>query len=129
MSTPIESVLVVEDDAALREALIHTLHAAGIAALAAGDAEEALQKMQTEDIALVISDVHMPGPNGYELLTSIKQLRPDLPQLRLPVPDHRLAVRALPCRVAPAPAIPIPCIADADSLSSTPAYARSSASK
>ena len=79
MSTPIESVLVVEDDAALREALIDTLHAAGIAALAAGDAEEALQKMQTEDIALVISDVHMPGPNGYELLTSIKQLRPDLP--------------------------------------------------
>jgi two-component system, response regulator FlrC len=79
MSTPIESVLVVEDDAALREALIDTLHAAGIAALAAGDAEEALQKMQTEDIALVISDVHMPGPNGYELLTSLKQLRPDLP--------------------------------------------------
>ena len=79
MSTPIESVLVVEDDAALREALIDTLHAAGIAALAAGDAEEALQKMRTEDIALVISDVHMPGPNGYELLTSIKQLRPDLP--------------------------------------------------
>ena len=79
MSTPIESVLIVEDDAALREALIDTLHAAGIAALAAGDAEEALQKMQTEDIALVISDVHMPGPNGYELLTSIKQLRPDLP--------------------------------------------------
>jgi len=79
MSTPIESVLVVEDDAALREALIDTLHAAGIAALAACDAEEALQKMQTEDIALVISDVHMPGPNGYELLTSIKQLRPDLP--------------------------------------------------
>jgi len=79
MSTPIGSVLVVEDDAALREALIDTLHAAGIAALAAGDAEEALQKMQTEDIALVISDVHMPGPNGYELLTSIKQLRPDLP--------------------------------------------------
>jgi two-component system response regulator FlrC len=79
MSTLKESVLVVEDDAALREALIDTLHAAGIAALAAGDAAEALQKMQTEEIALVISDVHMPGPNGYELLTSIKQLRPDLP--------------------------------------------------
>jgi two-component system response regulator FlrC len=28
---------------------------------------------------LVISDVQMPGPNGYQLLSSIKQLRPDLP--------------------------------------------------
>jgi two-component system response regulator FlrC len=79
MSTPKESVLVVEDDAALREALIDTLQAAGIAALAAGGAAEALQKMASEEIALVISDVHMPGPNGYELLTAIRQLRPDLP--------------------------------------------------
>ena len=74
-----ESVLVVEDDAALREALIDTLQAAGISALAAGDAAEALQRLELEEIALVISDVHMPGPNGYELLTSIKRLRPDLP--------------------------------------------------
>ena len=79
MSTPIESVLVVEDDAPLREALIDTLQAAGIAALAAGGAAEALQRIAAGEIALVISDVHMPGPNGYELLTSIKQLRPDLP--------------------------------------------------
>jgi two-component system response regulator FlrC len=79
MSTLKESVLVVEDDAALREALIDTLHAAGISALAAGDAAAALQCLETEEIALVISDVHMPGPNGYELLTSIKRLRPDLP--------------------------------------------------
>jgi two-component system, response regulator FlrC len=79
MSTLKESVLVVEDDAALREALIDTLHAAGISALAAGNAAAALHCLETEEIALVISDVHMPGPNGYELLTSIKRLRPDLP--------------------------------------------------
>jgi len=30
-------------------------------------------------VALVISDVQMPGPNGYQLLSSIKRLRPDLP--------------------------------------------------
>jgi len=74
-----ESVLVVEDDAALREALLDTLRAAGLSALPAPDAPSALQLLASEEIALVISDVQMPGPNGYELLTSIRRLRPDLP--------------------------------------------------
>ena len=79
MSKANESVLVVEDDAALREALVDTLHAAGLPALSAADAPGALQLLQNKEIALVISDVQMPGPNGYQLLSSIKQLRPDLP--------------------------------------------------
>jgi two-component system, response regulator FlrC len=74
-----ESVLMVEDDAALREALLDTLRSAGITALGASDAPTALQMLESEDIALVVSDVQMPGPNGYELLSSIKRLRPDLP--------------------------------------------------
>ena len=74
-----DAVLVVEDDAALREALLDTLRAAGLAALAAADAPGALQLLAGEDIGLVISDVHMPGADGYELLSSIKRLRPYLP--------------------------------------------------
>ncbi len=76
MSTVNDAVLVVEDDAALREALIDTLRAAGPAVLAAAEAQGALQLLASEDIGLVISDVHMPGANGYELLSSIKRLRP-----------------------------------------------------
>jgi two-component system, response regulator FlrC len=79
MSTLKESVLVVEDDAALREALVDTLRAAGLPALCACDAPAALQLLQSQEIAVVISDVQMPGPNGYQLLSSIKRLRPDLP--------------------------------------------------
>jgi two-component system response regulator FlrC len=79
MSDLTESILVVEDDAALREALIDTLRAAGLEALPAVDAIEALRLLAEREIALVISDVQMPGPNGYQLLTSIKRLRPDLP--------------------------------------------------
>jgi two-component system response regulator FlrC len=74
-----ESVLVVEDDAALREALLDTLRAAGLPALSAPDAAGALRLLASEEVALVISDVQMPGANGYELLTSIRCLRPDLP--------------------------------------------------
>src|ERR1700743_180124 len=79
MSKLNDAVLVVEDDAALREALLDTLRAAGIAALSAADAQAALQLLSSEDIGLVISDVHMPGANGYELLSSIKRMRPYLP--------------------------------------------------
>ena len=79
MNTPKESVLIVEDDADLREALTDTLQAAGIPAAAAGNAGEALKLLESQEIALVISDVQMPGPNGYELLASIKRVRADLP--------------------------------------------------
>jgi two-component system response regulator FlrC len=79
MNTLNESVLIVEDDADLREALIDTLRAAGLAAIAAGDAVQALKLLESTEIALVITDVQMPGPSGYELLASIKRLRPDLP--------------------------------------------------
>ena len=79
MSKLSDAVLVVEDDAALREALLDTLRAAGLAALEAADAQAALALLSSEDIGLVISDVHMPGANGYELLSSIKRMRPYLP--------------------------------------------------
>jgi two-component system, response regulator FlrC len=79
MSNVNDSVLVVEDDAALREALVDTLRAAGLMALAAADSQSALQLLAGEEIALVISDVQMPGANGYELLASIKRMRPYLP--------------------------------------------------
>ena len=79
MSKLNDAVLVVEDDASLREALLDTLRAAGLAALSAADAQAALQLLSSEDIGLVISDVHMPGANGYELLSSIKHMRPYLP--------------------------------------------------
>jgi two-component system, response regulator FlrC len=79
MSNMNDSVLIVEDDAALREALVDTLRAAGLMALAACDAQSAMQLLASEEIALVISDVQMPGANGYELLASIRRMRPFLP--------------------------------------------------
>ena len=79
MSKVIDAVLVVEDDATLREALVDTLRAAGLSPLAAADAQGALQLLASEDVGLVISDVNMPGANGYELLSAIKRMRPYLP--------------------------------------------------
>ena len=83
MNTLKESVLIVEDDTDLREALTDTLHAAGLSAVAASGADEALRLLESEEIALVISDVQMPGPSGYELLSSIKRLRAEGDQRRV----------------------------------------------
>jgi two-component system response regulator FlrC len=73
------AVLVVEDDATLRGALLDTLCAAGLNAIAAADAAGALRLLASAPIALVISDIQMPGMDGYKLLATIKAARPDLP--------------------------------------------------
>ena len=72
------SVLLVEDDAALREALADTLQLAGYAFDAVGSAEHALRALAQESFDLVISDVNMPGMDGHQLLA---QLRIDYPYL------------------------------------------------
>ncbi|MDR3394648.1 MAG: sigma-54 dependent transcriptional regulator [Parasulfuritortus sp.] len=72
-------ILVVEDDAALREALTDTLELAGHRVVAAPDAEAALATLGRETVDLVLSDVQMPGMDGHELLRRIKIVNPGIP--------------------------------------------------
>ncbi len=72
-------VLIVEDDAALREALSDTLELAGIAVSAVADAPAALASIERQDIGMVVSDVQMPNMDGHALLRKIRSERPDLP--------------------------------------------------
>lgn len=72
-------VLVVEDDANLREALTDTLELAGYTAIAASDAEQALAWLDRGNPGLVLSDVQMPGMDGHALLNTLKARRPDIP--------------------------------------------------
>ncbi len=75
------TLLVAEDDDALREALCDTLEMAGHRVLAVGDGHSALNVLKTQDpvVHLLISDVHMPGMDGHSLLREVKRLFPDLP--------------------------------------------------
>jgi two-component system response regulator FlrC len=72
-------ILVVEDDAALREALTDTLEIAGYSVMAAADAEQALAWMETGAPGLVLSDVQMSGIDGHALLRLVRHRRPDIP--------------------------------------------------
>lgn len=74
-------VLIVEDDAALREALVDTLSLAGYEWLEADSAESALLTLKKQAVDIVISDVQMGGMDGLALLRSIKNNWPQLPVL------------------------------------------------
>ena len=78
MKEPEGTVLVVEDDEALRDALLDTLLTAGIPAVGAADAAAATTRLKRADVGLVISDVQMPGVDGNQLLATCRRLRPDL---------------------------------------------------
>jgi two-component system, cell cycle sensor histidine kinase and response regulator CckA len=62
------TVLVVEDDPALRALMVRTLSAKGYRALEASDGIEALERLAADpDIELVVTDIVMPRMNGVEL--------------------------------------------------------------
>ncbi len=72
-------ILVVEDDAALREAICDTLELAGQAVLSAAGGEEALALLARRSVALVVSDVRMLPVDGIALLKEIRSRLPHLP--------------------------------------------------
>jgi len=74
-------VLLVEDDRALREALIDTLSLGGHDFCAVDCAEAALLALEEETFSLVVSDVNMPGMDGHQLLAQIRRRQPHLPVL------------------------------------------------
>lgn len=66
------SVLLVDDEAKIREGLGKILLAAGYPCVTAASAREALQHLAGRDFAVVVSDVVMPGMGGMELLAEIR---------------------------------------------------------
>jgi len=79
MST--SKILVVEDDAGLREALVDTLLLAGYQCIDADSGEAALLHLQKHAVDLVVSDVQMGGMSGLSLLRSIKNQAKNIPVL------------------------------------------------
>jgi two-component system response regulator FlrC len=78
---PNKSVLIVEDDAALRDALVDTLRANDISVVSADGGAEALAVLNSEEIGLVVSDVQMHPMSGPELLQAIRQRDASLPTI------------------------------------------------
>lgn len=72
-------ILIVEDDHALREALLDTASLAGFDATGASDGRAALARLEGDDFDLVISDIQMEPMDGHALLREIRSRNRDLP--------------------------------------------------
>jgi len=76
-----ETVLVVEDDPTLREALCDTLELGGFQVEQAGDGGAALACLKRTKVGMVISDVQMRPMDGHTLLARVKERFPHIPVL------------------------------------------------
>ncbi|WP_460953198.1 ATP-binding protein [Pseudomonas marginalis] len=89
-----ETVLIVEDDPAVRVLVSAVLKELGYAFVEAGDADTALPIIESEQrIDLMISDVGLPGMNGRQLAEIGRQIRPELKVLFITGYAEHAAVR------------------------------------
>ena len=73
------SLLITDDDPNFRETLEGVFAPRGFRTLLAGDGEEALHIVRTQEVHLLLLDVHMPKLTGLETLRLVKQFKAMLP--------------------------------------------------
>ncbi len=79
-----KTILLVDDERDLRAVLAEILEKAGYAVIAAPDAEAALSVLLNKThIDLVITDLHLPGISGTELVAVLRKGMPDVPVILL----------------------------------------------
>ncbi|AAV95874.1 sigma-54 dependent transcriptional regulator [Ruegeria pomeroyi] len=92
----IGKVLLVDDDAAVREALGQTLDLADYAVQTAGSFVAAKDHITATFDGVIVSDIRMPGRDGFHLLSYAQDIDPDLPVILLTGEgDIPMAVRAM----------------------------------
>jgi PAS domain S-box-containing protein len=93
-------VLVVDDDSDARELMGVVLHGSGAIVLTADSADEAIDVLQREPVDVLVSDIGLPGEDGYTLMRRVRAMWPDrrLPAVAVTayvgLPDRRAAIEA-----------------------------------
>jgi len=70
------TILIVDDEPVMQSLLEKILAREGYKTFIAGDGVAALEILDKESVSLVLSDIKMPGMNGFELLKEIKTKYP-----------------------------------------------------
>lgn len=79
----LRTVLVIEDDAAIRRGVVDALKFEGFTALEAADGEAGLKSALQVDCDLVLLDLALPKLHGLEILREVRRVRPTLPVIVL----------------------------------------------
>lgn len=77
-ATATKDILVIEDDAILREALSEWLQTAGYSVRTAADGRAGLAAVKLAAPALVVTDIHMPEVAGTMVIAELKQRYPEI---------------------------------------------------
>ena len=90
------TVLLVDDDAAVREALGQTLELADLTCIAAGSFVVAADHIVQEFDGVIVSDIRMPGRDGFHLLAHVRGVDAEIPVILLTGEgDIPMAVKAM----------------------------------
>ncbi|MBR6521126.1 MAG: response regulator transcription factor [Oscillospiraceae bacterium] len=80
-------ILIVEDDNELCQLFRKVLEKNGYEAISACDGLDALNKLETEYVDLIISDVMMPNMDGYEFVRELREAKIEIPILMITAKD------------------------------------------
>lgn len=83
MTMPKQTILVVEDDAAIRRGLVDAMRLEGFEALQAADAKSGLDAAVGSGCDLVLLDLRLPKGDGFSVLKGVRSVRPTLPVIIL----------------------------------------------
>jgi putative two-component system response regulator len=91
------SILIVDDEELVQDLLIRILERGSYQNVkVASSAEQAWKLVETEDFDLILTDMHMPGTSGIELLSDVHRSYPDIGTLMISgTNDETLAEKAL----------------------------------
>ena len=96
MSAPLPPVLVIDDEKNMRLSLQAMLGDEGYQARTVESAEEALALLAKEKFFMVLTDAHLTGMTGYELLSRMRTAHPEIPVLMITAyATPKLAVEAI----------------------------------
>ncbi|MDZ4661781.1 MAG: response regulator [Pseudomonadota bacterium] len=76
---PMEKALLVEDDPLIQEILVEYLHNNKFKVDTVGSGEAALDMMNGNKYSFMITDIGLPGMNGFDLIREAKKLNPLMP--------------------------------------------------
>jgi EAL domain-containing protein (putative c-di-GMP-specific phosphodiesterase class I) len=89
-------VLVADDDATVARSLQRVLGAAGFEVIVVPDGNAAVEELKTRSFEVVLSDIHMPGTNGVDLLRLVRAYDLDVPVILMTgEPEVDTAVEAI----------------------------------
>lgn len=80
---PQQTILTIEDDAAIRRGIVDALGYAGYRVLESGDGRDGLEMAVRHDYDLLLLDLVLPGTDGLSILREVRKTRPTQPVIIL----------------------------------------------